>query len=265
MPIYVKNAKEVQAMRVAGQMAADTLLLVGDLICEGMSTDDVNRIVHEDTLKKGGIPAPLGYTGSGKTPFPKSCCTSVNNVVCHGIPSPFEKLKKGDIINVDITTIFNGWHGDTSATFFIGDVSPEARALVEHTRTAMNLGISQVKHGARLGDIGSAIQEYSEKNGYAVVKGYVGHGIGKGFHEEPQVCHFGTRGAGTRIITGMIFTVEPMLNLGSEDTGLDPKDNWTVKTVDGKLSVQFEHTVLCTPTGYEILTARSRPLKNSEI
>lgn len=264
MPVYIKTPKEVEAMRVAGQMAADTLLLVGDLICEGMTTDEINRIVHEDTLKKGGIPAPLGYRGNGKTPFPKSCCTSINEVVCHGIPSPFVKLKDGDIVNVDITTIYNGWHGDTSATFFIGNVSEEKKKLVNVCREAMRLGIQEVKHGARLGDIGSAIQTYVESQGMSVVRDYVGHGIGRGFHEDPQVTHFGTRGAGLRLHSGMIFTIEPMVNLGSHEAGLDPQDMWTVKTFDGMPSAQFEHTILCTPTGYEILTARSRPLKNSE-
>ena len=255
MSIDIKNFKEVAAMRVACKMAADTLLLVGNVICEGMSTDDINQVVHEDTIKKGGIPAPLGYTGKGKVPFPKSVCTSINNVVCHGIPSPFEKLKNGDIINVDITTIYNGWHGDTSATFLIGNVSKEAKRLVEICKDSMILGIKEVKHGARLGDIGAAIQSHAEANGFNVVRDYVGHGIGKGFHEEPHVMHFGTRGAGQRIQTGMIFTIEPMINAGKRYAKLMP-DHWTVITKDRSLSAQWEHTILVTPTGYEVLTRR---------
>ena len=188
MAIDIKSPKEVEAMRAACQMAADTLLLVGEKLRAGMTTEEINTLVHEDTLKKGGRPAPLNYHG-----FPKSVCTSVNEVVCHGIPGA-QVLKDGDIINVDVTTIYNGFYGDTSATFYIGTPSAEARKVVEVARKSLELGIAQVKDGARLGDIGAAIQEYVEAQGCSVVRDFVGHGIGRRFHEDPQVKHYGRRG-----------------------------------------------------------------------
>lgn len=244
-------------MRRAGQAAAETLLLVGDRIGPGMTTEDINTMVHEDTLRRGGIPAPLNYHG-----FPKSVCTSVNDVVCHGIPGP-TKLKPGDIINVDVTTICDGYHGDTSATFFIGKPSKEAKHVTEVSRRSLELGIAQVREGARLGDIGAAIQEYAEGEGCSVVRAFVGHGIGRIFHEPPQVSHVGQRGQGQRLKAGMIFTIEPMINIGHYDVEV-LEDKWTAVTVDGSLSAQFEHTLLVTKTGCEVLTKRSRPLKNSE-
>ncbi len=256
--IDIKSQKEVETMKVACQMAADTLLLVGEKLRVGMSTEDINILVHEDTLKKGGRPAPLNYRG-----FPKSVCTSINEVVCHGIPGS-QILKDGDIINVDITTIYGGYYGDTSATFYIGTPSPEARKVVEVARKSLELGIAQVKDGARLGDIGAAIQEYVEAQGCSVVRDFVGHGIGRRFHEDPQVKHYGRRGTGERIKTGMTFTIEPMVNLGRFEVAVDPEDKWTVTTVDGSLSAQFEHTVVATKTGVEVLTKRPKPLKLSE-
>jgi methionyl aminopeptidase len=258
MLIHVKNPKEITQMRVACQMAADTLSLVGDLICEGMTGEDIDRIVREDTAKKGGICAPLNYKG-----FPKSVCVSVNNVICHGIPDnlPF---KNGDIVNVDITTIFNGWHGDTNATFYIGTPSENAKLVVETAREAIVRGATEIREGKRLGDIGAAIQEYVESKGCSVVRDYVGHGIGRVFHEPPNVPHYGSRGAGIRLVAGMTFTIEPMVNFGKYETILDQNDKWTVRTVDGSLSAQFEHTFLVKKDGCEILTARSRPLNNSE-
>jgi len=256
--IDIKSPKEVEAMRAAGLMAAETLLLVGEKLRAGMSTEEINTLVHEDTLKKGGRPAPLNYRG-----FPKSVCTSINAVVCHGIPGP-QVLKDGDIINVDITTIYGGFYGDTSATFYIGTPSAEARKVVEIARTSLELGIAVVKDGARLGDIGAAIQEYVEAQGCSVVRDFVGHGIGRRFHEDPQVKHYGRKGTGERMKTGMTFTIEPMVNIGRFEVAIDPEDKWTVTTVDGSLSAQFEHTIVVTKTGSEILTKRPKPLRLSE-
>jgi methionyl aminopeptidase len=245
-------------MRKAGQMAAETLLGVGDMIRAGITTDDINKYVHEDTVKRGGWPAPLNYQG-----FPKSVCTSVNDVVCHGIPGP-RVLKDGDIINVDVTTIYEGFYGDTSATFYIGKVSDEARHVTEVARKSLELGIARVREGARLGDIGAAIQEFAEGQGCSVVRQFVGHGIGRIFHEAPQVSHVGTFGQGLRLRAGMCFTIEPMINVGGYEVEI-LEDKWTVVTADGALSAQFEHTLVVTKTGCEVLTRRSRPLKNSEM
>jgi methionyl aminopeptidase len=195
--------------------------------------------------------------------FPKSVCTSVNEVVCHGIPNG-ETLRPGDIINVDITHFFQGFHGDTSATFYIGTPSDDARHVVEVARKALDVGVAQVRDGARLGDIGGAIQEYVESEGCSVVRDYVGHGIGRKFHDSPQVKHYGARGTGERLRSGMTFTIEPMVNLGGWEVAVDPSDRWTVRTADGRLSAQFEHTVLVVRDGCEILTSRSRALRGSE-
>jgi methionyl aminopeptidase len=256
--IEIKSAKEIEAMRVSCRMAAETLLLVGEKIRAGMTTDDINTLVHEDTIRRGARPSPLNYRG-----FPKSVCTSVNEVVCHGIPGP-QVLKDGDIINVDVTTFYGGFHGDTSATFYIGTPSAAARKVVECARKALEIGIAQVKEGARLGDIGAAIQEYVEAQGCSVVRDFVGHGIGRRFHEDPQVKHYGRRGTGERLKPGMVFTIEPMVNLGRFEVAIDPHDNWTVTTADGSLSAQFEHTVVVTKHGCEVLTQRPKPLRMSE-
>jgi methionyl aminopeptidase len=258
MNVELKNPREIDLMRAACQMAAETLLVVGEKLRAGMTTDEIDKLVHEDTVARGGWPAPLKYKG-----FPKSVCTSVNDVVCHGIPGA-EVLKDGDIVNVDVTTIYKGYHGDTSATFFVGKPDKEARHVVEVSRKALDLGIAEVKEGARLGDIGAAIQEYVESMGCSVVRDFVGHGIGRRFHEPPQVKHYGKRGTGERLRAGMIFTIEPMVNVGRYEVEVDPKDKWTVRTVDGSLSAQFEHTILVTRTGAEVLTARARPLRHSE-
>ncbi len=245
-------------MRTVGRMAAETLLLVGEKIRAGISTEDIDRLVVEDTLRRGAKCAPLNYHG-----FPKSVCTSVNEVVCHGIPSPKQILKDGDIINVDVTTLYNGYHGDTSATFYIGRPTAEAKRVTEVSRKSLELAIAEVREGARLGDIGAAIQEYAEGNGCSVVQAFVGHGIGKKFHDEPKVSHIGKRGTGMRLRAGMIFTIEPMINIGAHHVDvLD--DDWTAVTRDGSLSAQFEHTILVTKEGCEILTKRDAPLKNSE-
>jgi methionyl aminopeptidase len=256
--IEIKSPKEIELMRIAAQMAAETLVLVGERLRPGMTTEEINTIVHEDTVRRGAFPAPLNYRG-----FPKSVCTSINHVVCHGIPGA-QVLKAGDIINVDVTTIYKGFHGDTSATFYIGTPSPEARLVTETARRALELGIAEVREGCRLGDIGAAIQEFVEAQGCSVVRDFVGHGIGRKFHEAPQVKHFGKRGTGERIKAGMTFTIEPMVNLGGWEVEVDQRDKWTVTTVDGSLSAQFEHTVLCTKHGVEVLTKRGKPLRMSE-
>ena len=243
---------------MACKKAAETLLVVGELIRAGMTTEDLDRIVVEDTKKRGGTCAPLNYHG-----FPKSVCTSVNEVVCHGIPNTKQILKDGDIINVDVTTIFDGYHGDTSATFYIGQPSADARLVTEVSRKCLDLGIAEVKDGARLGDIGAAIQDFAEANGCSVVRAFVGHGIGRKFHDEPKVSHVGKRGTGLRIRSGMIFTIEPMINVGHWDVEI-LDDEWTAVTKDGSLSAQFEHTVLVTKDGCEVLTRRDKPLMHSE-
>ncbi len=258
MSVDIKSPREIDAMRVACRVAGETLVVVGERLQPGMTTREIDEIVHEDTLKRGGYPAPLNYRG-----FPKSVCTSVNDVVCHGIPGD-EVLRSGDIINVDVTTIINGFHGDTSATFYIGTPSPESRKVVETSRKALDIGIREVKEGARLGDIGAAIQEYVEGEGCSVVRDFVGHGIGRRFHEAPQVKHYGKRGTGERLKAGMIFTIEPMVNIGGWEVTVDPSDKWTVRTVDGSLSAQFEHTCLVTKNGVEVLTRRDKPLRMSE-
>jgi methionyl aminopeptidase len=256
--VHVKTAREIEHMREVGRLAAETLHAVGAIIRPGISTDEINDFVHADTLRKGAKPAPLNYLG-----FPKSVCTSINQVVCHGIPGP-QKLAEGDIINVDVTHLFHGFHGDTSATFYVGTPSAEAKKVTEIARRCLELGIAEVKPGARLGDIGAAIQEFAEGLGCGVVTDFVGHGIGRKFHEEPKVSHVGVRGRGERLRTGMTFTIEPMINLGSHEVEV-LEDDWTAVTVDGSLSAQFEHTLLVTEEGVEILTQRPGPLANSEI
>jgi methionyl aminopeptidase len=258
VPVEIKSPREIELMRKVCQLAAETLLVAGDQIRPGMTTADIDRIVHEHTLSQGARPAPLHYKG-----FPKSVCTSINDVVCHGIPDA-TVLRNGDIVNVDVTHVYEGFHGDTSATFYIGTPSPQARHVTEVARKALDLGIAEVKEGARLGDIGAAIQEYVEAQGCSVVRDFVGHGIGRKFHDAPQVKHYGKRGTGERLRAGMTFTIEPMVNLGGWEVEVDQGDKWTVRTADGSLSAQFEHTVLVTRGGVEVLTTRNRALRNSE-
>jgi methionyl aminopeptidase len=258
--IEIMSSRDLERMRAACQLAADTLVMVGEHLRPGMTTDEINTLVHEYTLAHGARPSPLGYHG-----FPKSVCTSVNEVVCHGIPGP-RVLNAGDIINVDVTSYLpakDGFHGDTSATFYVGEPSEAAKKVVEVSREALEVGIAQVKDGARLGDIGAAIQEFAEAQGCSVVRDYVGHGIGREFHTAPQVAHVGTRGAGKRIKAGMVFTIEPMINVGSYECEV-LEDKWTVLTADRSLSAQFEHTIVVTQSGCEVLTARKQPLKHSE-
>lgn len=252
--IEIKNQEEIEMMRVSCRLAAETLIYVGQRIREGMTTQEIDDLVRNFSSKRGAICAPLGYRGSDGTlpPFPKNCCTSINNVVCHGIPGK-QKLKNGDIINVDVISILNGFHGDTSATFVIGNASKEAQHVTEVARLALQIGIGQVKPGGRIGDIGAAIQAYVESEGLSVVRDFVGHGIGRKFHSDPQIPHCGIRGTGTRLQPGMIFTIEPIINVGAPDIFIS-EDEWTAFTVDGSLSAQFEHTLLVTETGCEILT-----------
>lgn len=261
--IELMTPSMLERMRASCQLAAECLLMVGSKIQAGMTTDDINSLVHEWIIAHGAYPSPLHYKPSGASrAFPKSVCTSVNQVVCHGVPGR-QVLRDGDIINVDVTTYFRGFHGDTSATFYIGEPSEDAKRVVETARKCLEVAIAQVKDGARIGDIGAAIQEYAESQGCSVVRDYVGHGVGREFHMPPQVPHFGKRGSGQRLRAGMVFTIEPMINLGHWETEvLD--DGWTVVTRDGSLSAQFEHTVLVTRTGCEVLTDRRAVLQNSE-
>lgn len=235
-------------MRIAGRLAAELLDMIGAHIAPGVSTDEIDAICHDfQVTQQHAIPAPLGYKG-----FPKSVCTSVNHVVCHGIPSD-KRLKNGDIINVDVTPIKDGWHGDSSRMFFVGTPSVQARRLVEVAFAALWKGIDLVRPGVRLGDIGHAIQTYVEGEGFSVVREYCGHGIGRVFHEDPQVLHYGEPGTGMQLVEGMTFTIEPMVNAGKRQVRLLP-DGWTVVTKDHSLSAQWEHTVLVTATGVEVLT-----------
>ena len=246
--VPIKAPAEQARMRVAGRLAADVLDMIGPKVVPGITTDELNQICHDYIVGvQQAIPAPLGYRG-----FPKSICTSINHVVCHGIPGD-RKLKQGDIVNVDITVIKDGFHGDTSRMFHAGKSLPHAARLCDLTYQAMWLGIRTVRPGARLGDIGATIQKFVESNHCTVVREYCGHGIGRGFHEDPQVLHYGTAGTGLELQAGMTFTIEPMVNAGRRDVRLLP-DGWTVITRDHSLSAQWEHTILVTDTGYEVLT-----------
>lgn len=246
--IEILTKSEIEKMRRAGKVAAETLAHVGERIVPGMTTADIDRLVREDTARRGGKPSQLGYKG-----FPAAVCTSRNEVVCHGIPSPRDVLEEGDIVNVDVTTNLDGYHGDTSATFMVGKVSDEARVLVETARRCRDAGIEVIRDGARIGDIGAAIVAIAKAHGYGIVTEFGGHGIGKRMHADPHVSHAGVRGAGPRLKAGMALTVEPMVNLGRPGVRhLD--DGWTVVTEDGRISAQFEHTILVTQRGFEITT-----------
>jgi methionyl aminopeptidase len=253
MAIYT-NPEDHEKMRLASRLAAEVLDYIAPYVQPGVTTEELDRLCHDYMVNvQGTIPAPLNYTGGGSRPYPKSICTSVNHVVCHGIPAP-KKLKKGDILNIDITVIKDGWHGDTSRMFIVGgETSILAKRLVEVTFECMWLGIAQVRPGARLGDIGAAIQRHAERHGFSVVREYCGHGVGRKFHEDPQVLHYGKPGTGIELKPGMIFTIEPMINAGRAATSVLP-DGWTVITKDRSLSAQWEHAVLVTDTGVEVLT-----------
>ncbi len=251
MAVQIKSSEEIEKMRIAGKLAADVLEMIGPHVKPGITTNELDRICHEYIVDvQDAIPAPLNYHG-----FPKSICTSVNHTVCHGIPSD-KKLKKGDMINIDITVIKDGFHGDTSKMFFVGEASIKAKRIVEISHECLIKGIKLVKPGTTLGDIGAAIQQHAESNNCSIVREYCGHGIGLKFHEEPQVLHYGKAGTGMAIEAGMIFTIEPMVNIGKRDVKVLP-DDWTVITRDRSLSAQWEHTILVTNDGYEVLTLRS--------
>jgi len=254
MSITIKNESEINKMRVAGKLAADVLEMIEPHVVPGVTTNELDQICHDYIVnEQQAIPAPLNYRG-----FPKSICTSVNHTICHGIPSE-KRLKKGDIVNIDITVIKDEYHGDTSKMFAVGPISQHAKRLIDITRESLFLGIEQVKPGTTLGDIGQAIQKHAESNRYSVVREFCGHGIGKNFHEDPHVMHFGKAGEGAVLEVGMIFTIEPMLNIGKRQMKV-LKDGWTAVTKDRSLSAQWEHTILVTPEGHEVLTLRQEEL-----
>lgn len=252
--IKIKTAEEIIKMRKSCALASQTLDYLASKIEIGMSTEDINTLCHEYIVSHGAYPSPLNYHG-----FPKSVCTSLNEVICHGIPSTKDIIKDGDILNIDVTCFLDGYHGDTNRTLLIGNVKPEVQKLVQVTYEAMMKGIQEVAPGKYLGDIGAVIEEYAHQNSFTVVHEYCGHGIGTEFHEDPQVLHYGRRGTGPQMREGMIFTIEPMINLGQRFCKV-LKDEWTVVTKDKKPSAQFEHTVLVTSSGYEILTISGKGL-----
>lgn len=251
MTVTIKTPEEIAKMREAGKLAADVLEMIAPHVKAGVTTADIDQICHDYIVNvQKAIPAPLNYRG-----FPKSICTSINHVICHGIPSDKKVLKNGDIINIDITVIKDGYHGDTSKMFFVGEPSILAQRLVRVTQECLYRAIELVKPGCRLGDIGHVIQQHAENQRFSVVREYCGHGIGRVFHEDPQVLHYGTPGTGLTVQAGMCFTIEPMINAGKRHTKLLP-DEWTVVTKDHSLSAQWEHTIAVTETGCEVLTRR---------
>jgi len=252
MTIQLRSADDIAKMRVAGRLAAEVLELIGQYVVPGVSTEELDKICHDHIVDmQQAIPACLGYRG-----FPKSVCTSVNQVVCHGIPSEKKVLKNGDIINIDVTVIKDGWYGDTSKMYTVGDVAPHAQRLIDISQECLYKAIDMVRPGIRLGDIGHVIQTHAEANYYSVVRDYCGQNIGMEFHEEPQVLHYGKPDTGLVLEEGMTFTIEPMVNAGKYSTKMK-SDGWTVETRDGRLSSQWEHTMVVTSTGVEVLTARN--------
>lgn len=244
----IKTKNQIEEIRKAGVINTKILDMVTDYMKEGLTTEDINTFVHNTTINLGGIPAPLGFEG-----YPKSVCTSINNQVCHGIPEEDIVLKNGDIINVDVTTIVNGYYADSSRMFSIGDISNDRKKLIQIAKECLDLGFKEAKPWGYLGDIGEAINEYAKKNGYSIVREIGGHGVGIDFHEEPWVSHIGTRGTGMLLVPGMIFTIEPMVNVGISDVYQDESNGWTIYTKDGEDSAQWEYTILITETGAEIL------------
>lgn len=262
--IPIKSSEEIVLMREACSITSLILDALEEVVKPGVSTEDINTFVHKMTLDQGATPATLNYKG-----YPKSCCTSLNEIVCHGVPSPYASLKEGDIINIDVTSIKNGFHGDASRMYFVGGreaCSPAARKLVDVTLESLYVGIDAVLPGGRIGDIGAAIQNFiaNSGTGYGIVREYTGHGLGRDFHEPPQVLHFGKKGLGELMKPGMTFTIEPMINEGTYKTIISNIDGWTVRTADGKLSAQWEHTVLVTDKGAEILTDSKRMVRGSK-
>ncbi len=260
MAITIHTEEDYIKMRAAGKLAAEILDHLTEMVKPGVTTNEIDAVCHKMILDNNAIPACLGYRGSNDAPpYPKTICTSINHVICHGIPND-TSLKDGDILNIDITVIVDGFHGDTSRMYWVGEPSIKAKRLTEITYEAMMLGIEQVKPGAFLGDIGHAIQSFVEEQGYSVVRDYCGHGIGRVFHTEPSVVHYGKKGTGVELKKGMFFTVEPMVNVGRPDTKLNRNDGWTVTTRDRTLSAQFEHTIGVTDTGAEIFTLSPKKL-----
>ncbi len=253
MAVNLKSPEEIEAMRVAGRLAAEALDFLTPHVRAGVTTGEIDQLAHDYMVNtQGTVPATLNYAPRGHPPYPASLCTSINHVVCHGVPGP-KKLKSGDIVNIDITVIKDGFHGDTSRMFCVGAPSIQARRLVDHTYEAMWKGIRAVRPGAHLGDIGHTIQKFAEDHGFSVVREFCGHGIGRQFHEEPQVLHYGRPGTGLKLQAGMIFTIEPMINAGRAAIRA-LADGWTIVTADHSLSAQWEHTVLVTADGFEVLT-----------
>lgn len=252
--IEIHSESDFEGMRKAGKLAAEILDMITDHVVPDVTTEELDRLCHEYCTKAGAVPAPLGYRGSAPTPFPKSICTSINHVVCHGIPSD-KKLREGDIVNIDVTVILNGWHGDSSRMYLVGDKIPVlARRLVDVTYDAMMAGIEAVKPGNTLGDVGYAIQSVAEAQRFSVVRDFCGHGLGRTFHAPPSVMHFGRPGTDIMLEPGMFFTIEPMINAGHYATKILPTDGWTAVTRDRSLSAQFEHSLAVTETGFEIFT-----------
>jgi len=249
MNIIIKNKEQIEGIRKSSKLAGDVLIYIADFVKEGVSTYFLDQLIHNYIVEHGGIPATMNYNG-----FPKSCCTSLNDVICHGIPAEDVILKNGDILNIDITTILNGYFGDTSRMFVVGEASDTAMKLVNATKHCLDLGIQQVRPGNYFGNIGYAISRYAIAQGFTVVYEYCGHGVGIEFHEEPQVDHAARKNSGPKMKPGMIFTIEPMINEGKPRVRVDEADGWTARTVDNKLSAQFEHTILVTETGFEVLT-----------
>jgi len=245
----IKTPEQIEGIRKSGIINTGVLDLVAEKIHVGMSTAEIDKLVYDYTIAHGAIPADLNYEG-----YPKSVCTSINDVVCHGIPSEEEILKDGDIVNVDVSTIYNGYFSDASRMFMIGEVKPEIKKLVQVTKECLEIGVEKAKPWSFLGDIGAAIQRHAEKNGYSVVRDFCGHGVGLKFHEEPDVEHYGKKGKGMLLVPGMVFTIEPMINMGTYEIFIDEADGWTVCTEDGLPSAQWEHTLVITETGSEILT-----------
>jgi len=253
MAITLKTADDIAQMRVAGRLASEVLDMLTQHVVPGVTTEQLDKLAHDHIVTvQGAVPAPLNYAPPGYTPYPKSICTSVNHQVCHGIPNE-RTLKNGDIVNIDVTVIKDGWHGDTSRMYIVGEGSIAAKRLCALTYEAMWKGIAKVKPGARLGDIGYAVQSFAESQGFSVVREFCGHGIGRKFHEEPQVLHYGRPGTLEELVTGMVFTVEPMINAGKREIR-ELGDGWTIVTRDRSLSAQWEHTVVVTDTGFEVLT-----------
>jgi methionyl aminopeptidase len=249
MSILIKNEEQIDGIRKSSKLAGDLLIYIADFVKEGVTTGYLDELIHNYTIEHGAIPATLNYSG-----FPKSCCISPNEVICHGIPSPDVILKNGDIVNIDVTTILNGYFGDTSKMFTIGQVSETAQKLVDATKHCLNLGIQQVRPGNNIGNIGYAISRYATAQGFSVVYEFCGHGVGVEFHEDPQIDHAARKNSGPVMKPGMIFTIEPMINEGRPRVKVDEIDGWTARTIDQKLSAQFEHTILVTATGFEVLT-----------